>query len=133
MCHCSNLYNVYNNNILFVMLLCLQCLFFRSVWQRSSNRDCSLHIQRVFTQDWLIYYLSLPLSCPCSHFLENSIVTTLLFVYCVHIVVRVLCTQCCLCVRLLVYPLLPHTVVVIDLLVNKLAAFVCVLVDVALV
>ena len=50
-------------------------------------------------------------------------------VVCEHIVACVLCTHCCLCVRLLVYHILSNTVV--DLLVHKLAAFVCVIVDVA--
>ena len=68
-----------------------------------SNHDCS-HTQRVYTQDWLNYFcLSSALSCPfivlhsltnvfevecsCSRCLDGCIVTTLLFVYWVHIVV----------------------------------------------
>ena len=54
---------------------------------------------------------------------ENSIATTLLFVYRVH-------CACC-CVRLLVYPLLSHNIVV-SFHVHKLAPFVCVVVIVAL-
>ena len=71
----SKLYHVYhnkcNNNYSFVILICLQpfCkqqhLFVTTVWRKSSNHNCSLYIQRVFTQDWLNYYwLLTALSCP---------------------------------------------------------------------
>ena len=76
MCHCLNLYHVYNNNYnnnySFVILICMQpsckphvhvillpTLFVSPTLIRSSNT------QLVFTQGWLnCYWLSSALSCP---------------------------------------------------------------------
>ena len=67
---CVTVSNLYNNNCLFHIFLCShplrkqQHFFVRSVKQKSSNHDYSLHKQRVFTHDWLNYYYSLSvLSC----------------------------------------------------------------------
>ena len=63
------------------------------------------------------------------HLHENIVPTTTLFV---HSACSLLCTHTRLCVRLLIYPLLSHTVVLV-LLVHKIAAFVRVVVGVAFV
>ena len=78
--------------------------FSRSLQLRYSHYYCSLQatclyiglIQLLLHVVWFILYFNslskqltnvLEEECLCSRFLENSIVTTLLFVYCVHIVV----------------------------------------------
>ena len=58
----------------------------------------------------------LEVECSCSKFFENSIATSLLFVYFIYI-------ACC-CVHLLVYPLFFHTDVVGFLVTNSLYLFV---------
>ena len=86
-----------------------------------NHQTTTVHMQRIFTQDWRNSYYWLPVlsclfiflyahvnsltnilevECLCFRFLENSIATKLLLMCFVHI-------ACC-CVRLLVYPYFPH-------------------------
>ena len=97
-----------------------QHLFVRSIYRRSSNLDCSLHTQRVFTQDWLNYYSSPALSCLLISLSKqsNKRSWSRMFVFSLSqelyrdfIVICVLCTHCLLLRSLLVYLLLSHTVV----------------------
>ena len=105
-----NLYNVYNKNYLFVIFLCShplreqRHLFVRSVKRRSLNHECSLHTQRIFTQDWLSY--SYPSSASFWLFMglhkqsdESSWIKIFVFsssqeLYCDFIVVCVFCSHC---------------------------------------
>ena len=100
----ATIYNLSSTTIICLFVILLTQIF-------ATNYDCSLHTQRDFTQDWLNHYLLSALSClftdlhnsltnvlkvaySCSRFRKNSIATSLLFLYCVHIV------YCC--IRLLV-------------------------------
>ena len=116
-------------NFVFSLISVLYCKHY--LLQRSSNYDCSIHMQLDFTQGWLNSYcltsaLSYPfivlqdsltnvldVECSCSRFLENSKSTTLLFV------------RSLTCLSLLSYT------VVVGLHVHKLTAFSCIVVGVA--
>ena len=105
MCHCSNLYHLYNNNY------DNNCLVSYSY---HSNHDCFVHTQlHTMLTEFLLLVACFVLNfymrtCVISlmkvievkrsglRLLENSIAITCFFVYCVH--------SACGCFRILVYP-----------------------------
>ena len=105
MCHCSNLYHLYNNNY------DNNCLVSYSY---HSNHDCFVHTQlHTMLTEFLLLVACFVLNfymrtCVISlmkvievkrsglRLFDNSIATTFLFVYCVH--------SACDCIRILVYP-----------------------------
>ena len=142
----SNLYNVYNNNYnnncSLDILLCLQPVSNNTcsldLYSRNLQTTTVLFMQRIFTQDYWITTICC-LLCLGLFFFFGITQKYIVFVFSLSresyrddVVVCVLCTHYCLCFHVLVSPILSHTVVV-GLLVQKLAEFVCVVIGVAFV
>ena len=116
MCHYLQLDDL--TSIFYSLFFSHNYSLFCSQW-RSSNHDCSLHTPRNFTQDWLnSYYSSSALSWPfiVLHKQSNERCWSRMFVFSLsrglyrdYTVFCVLCTHCCLCIRILVYLFFSYT------------------------